>query len=205
MKKYKFFTDFDREEKWLNEMAHSGYQLVNKAYSYEFVLGSPEDANYRIDYRTFKNRQDFEDYRMLFEDSGWRHIAGTKSSGAQYFKQVMDQGDEDIFSDVDSKAARYKRLSEMWLSLAGCFIPLLAVLIFTGAINITAFVKPKLLYYTPGLWELSGAHFWRAFLFETPFALLRGFSWVILPIFILVYVIFAYKAKKQYEKTQQGH
>ncbi|HEY4391385.1 MAG TPA: DUF2812 domain-containing protein [Paenibacillus sp.] len=204
MRKYKFFTDFDREEQWLNEMARSGYLLVNKAYSYEFTEGSPEDANYRIDYRTFKKRQDFEDYRTLFEDSGWKHIAGTKSSGAQYFKQVKEQGDEDIFSDVDSKAARYKRLSEMWMSLAGCFIPLFAVLISTGAINITAFVKPKLLYYTPGLWEMNGSHFWRAFLFETPFALLRGFSWVILPIFILVYMIFAYKAKTQFAKTQQG-
>ena len=94
------------------------------------------------------------------------------------------------YYDVDSKAARYKRLSEMWLSLAACFIPLFAVLISTGAINITAFVKPKLLYYTPGLWEMSGTHFWRAFLFETPFAFLRGFSWVILPIFLLVYMTF---------------
>ncbi|GIO32635.1 MULTISPECIES: DUF2812 domain-containing protein [Paenibacillus] len=203
MKKMKFFTNFDREEQWLNEMARQGYRLVNKSMTYEFETAKPEEANYRIDYRTFKTRRDFEDYKALFEDCGWTHVAGTKKSGAQYFKQTGDWGDEDIFSDVNSKAARYKRISDMWLSLACSFIPLFAVLISTGAIQVTAIVKPKLLYYTPGLWEMSGSQFWRSFLFETPFAVMRGFSWAVIPIMILVYAAFAYKAKKEYTKSQQ--
>ncbi|GIP28550.1 hypothetical protein J23TS9_36800 [Paenibacillus sp. J23TS9] len=204
MKKVKFFTNFDHEEQWLNEMAMQGYALVGKSFAYEFAQVQPENSNYRMDYRIFKTRQDFEDYKALFEDSGWTHIAGTKSSGSQYFKQTGEQEVEDIFSDVDSKAARYKRISDMWLSLACCFIPLFAVLISTDAIDVTAFIKPKLLYYTPGLWDMSGGQFWRAFLFETPFAFFRGFTWLIIPAMILVYAIFAYKAKKQYQNTQQG-
>ncbi|MED5020411.1 DUF2812 domain-containing protein [Paenibacillus chibensis] len=203
MKKMKFFTNFDHEEQWLNEMARQGYVLVGKSIAYEFVHSQPEETNFRIDYRSFTSRRDFEDYKALFEDSGWIHVAGTKSSGSQYFKRTGAQGSEDIFSDVDSKAARYKRISDMWLSLACCFIPLFAVLISTDAIDVTAFIKPKLLYYTPGLWDMSGGHFWRAFLFETPFAFLRGFTWLLIPAMILIYAIFAYKAKKQYEKTQQ--
>ncbi|KHF33292.1 hypothetical protein CM49_04524 [Paenibacillus sp. P1XP2] len=178
--------------------------MINKSVAYEFAPAKPEEANYRIDYRFFKTRQDFEDYKALFEDCGWTHVAGKKSSGAQYFKQTGDWGDDDIFSDVNSKAARYKRISDMWLSLACSFIPLFAVLISTGAIQVTAFVKPKLLYYTPGLWEMSGSQFWRSFLFETPFAVMRGFSWAVIPIMILVYAAFAYKAKKEYMKSQQG-
>lgn len=204
MKKIKFFANFDREEQWLNEMARQGFMLIGKSLAYEFAQVPPENANIRIDYRNFKNRQDFEDYKALFEDSGWTHIAGTKSSGSQYFKRTSAEGSEDIFSDVDSKAARYKRISDMWFSLACCFIPLFAVLISTGAIDTAAFIEPKLLYYTPGLWDMSGEEFWRAFLFETPFAFFRGFSWLIIPVMIVLYSVFAYKAKKQYAKTQQG-
>jgi len=203
MRKMRFFTNFDREEQWLNGMARQGYQLIRKSVAYEFAPAEPEEANYRIDYRTFKTRQDFEDYKALFEDCGWTHIAGTKSSGAQYFKRTEAWADEDIFSDVGSKAARYKRISDMWLSLAFSFIPIFAVLVSTGAVNVTAFVKPKLLYYTPGLWEMTGSEFWRAFLFETPFAFFRGFSWAVIPIMILIYIVFAQKAKMEYMKSQQ--
>ncbi len=62
----------------------------------------------------------------------------------------------------------------MYFSLAAVFLPLLAGLLASGAINIQAFLNPKLLYQTPGLWEKTAADFWRAFLFETPFAVLRG-------------------------------
>ncbi|MCJ8012150.1 DUF2812 domain-containing protein [Paenibacillus sp. KQZ6P-2] len=205
MKKMKFFTNFDREEQWLNEMARQGNVLIRrKPFGYEFAQVPPENANFRMDYRTFKSRQDFEDYKALFEDSGWTHVAGTKSSGSQYFKQTRAEGSEDIFSDVDSKAARYKRFSDMWFSLACCFVPLFAALIATDAIKLSAFLNPKELYYTPGLWDMSGGEFWRALLFETPFAFFRGFSWLVIPVMIVAYSVFAYKAKKQYAKTQQG-
>ncbi|UYO05795.1 MULTISPECIES: DUF2812 domain-containing protein [Paenibacillus] len=203
MKKYKFFTNLDQEEQWLNDMARQGYTLVRKSFGYQFERSVPEEANYRIDFRTFKNQRDFEDYVALFEDSGWTHVAGTKGSGAQYFKQNGDQGNEDIFSDADSKAARYKRISDMWMTLCCCFIPIFAALISTDAIDASVILKPQSLYYTPGLWEMSGPRFWQAFLFETPFALFRGIVWMVIPVMIIVYSVFAYKAKKEYDKSQQ--
>ncbi|WP_239618054.1 DUF2812 domain-containing protein [Cohnella mopanensis] len=198
MRKWKWFHNFDKEEKWLNELASQGYMLVRKSIGYEFQRVKPEKAIIRIDYRTFKNREDFEDYRALFEDSGWQHIAGTRSSGHQYFKKREESGNEDIFSDVDSKAARYKRMAQMWLSLASIFLPLFAVLVSTGAIDAEVFLNPKALYYTPGLWEKAGTDFWGAFLFETPFALLRGFLWILLPLTLVLYVVFAFKANRRY-------
>lgn len=203
MRRYKFFINFDKEEQWLNEMSKQGYELTNKSIGYEFQAAQPENRVIKVDYRTFKNREDFEDYRALFEDSGWSHIAGTKNSGAQYFKRTDNKGRNDIFSDTDSKAVRYKRVAQMWISLASCFIPIFAALISTGAIDAAAILNPKLLYYTPGLWEKTGTAFWRAFLFETPFAFSRGILWMIIPVMIILYFIFAVKAKKQYQKTQQ--
>ncbi len=130
MKKFRFYLDFEKEEKWLNQMLKQG----------------------------------------------WEHVSGSKYSGTQYFKRVNENGDTDIFSDTSSKAARYKRLSNMWLTTAISYFPIFIALILTKAINITAFLNPRELYYTPGLWERTGVYFWKAFLFETPFAVMRGGS-----------------------------
>ncbi|WDM23225.1 DUF2812 domain-containing protein [Paenibacillus polymyxa] len=201
MKKYKFFTNFDEEENWLNDMARQGYRFTKKtSFGYKFEPDKPANVTIKIDHRTFKKRADFEDYSALFEDSGWEHIDGTKSSGYQYFKKVDNQGNEEIFSDVDSNASRYKRLSDMWATLAISFLPILAALISTDAIDPGILLDPKLLYFTPGLWDLNGSDFWGAFFFETPFALFRGFTWIILPALITLYLYFAFKAHKQYKK-----
>ncbi|WP_394233790.1 DUF2812 domain-containing protein [Niallia oryzisoli] len=201
MRKFKFFIDFDKEEKWLNEMAKQGYQLVYKSFGYKFRRAEPENATIKVDYRIFKNQSDFIDYCTLFEDSGWEHVAGKKSSGTQYFKKMDGQSEEDIFSDKLSKAGKYKRLSAMSIQMATSFLPLLVVLITTDLIDMEAIVNPKQLYLTPGLWELSGATFWRAFLFETPFALMRGISWAVIPVMMILHLFFSYKANRLFEKN----
>lgn len=55
---------------------------------------------------------------------------------------------------------------------------------------------------TPGLWEKAGSDFWLSFLFETPFALMRGFLWLIFPVNIMLFLYYAIRAsilqKKQF-------
>lgn len=63
----------------------------------------------------------------------------------------------------------------MWLSLAMSYIPISIPLVLRNTVDINAIMNPKLLYYTPGLWQKTGMNFWKAFLFETPFAINRGF------------------------------
>lgn len=174
MRKFKFFIDYNKEEKWLHEMSIRGHELIDVSCGYNFGLAEPKNTIIRIDFRIFKNQDDFTDYCTLFEDSGWRHIAGTKYSGTQYFKNIREDSADDIFSDAISRAGRYKRLSDMWLSLAVALFPTLVVLVITKSININAMLHPKLLYYTPGLWEMNGIKFWKHFLFESPFAISRG-------------------------------
>ena len=122
MKKFKLFLNYEKEERWLADMASQGYQLKETDFGYSFEKTLPEQAVIKIDYRRFKKEQDFLDYLALFEDSGWQHISGTKKSGSQYFKKTNSDSTEDIFSDTASRAGRYKRLSDMWFSL---FIPLI--------------------------------------------------------------------------------
>lgn len=203
MRKFKCFIDYDKEEKWLNEMAKKGFQLKNAYFGYNFRTAKPQDTIIKIDYRQFIKDSDFIDYCTLFEDSGWLHISGSKCSGTQYFRKIDENSSDDIFSDSLSKASKYKRLSNMWLILALCYIPLFISLMFSKSsnVNIDMILHPKLLYYTPGLWELSGFKFWAAFLFETPFALGRGFSWLFFLIVFVFYFSFALKARILYKKN----
>ncbi len=201
MRKFKFFIDYDKEEKWLNEMANKGYQLESVSFGYKFRQTEPEDTVIKIDYRRFKKQEDFIEYCTLFEDSGWQHIIGTKSSGTQYFKKMDYNSDEDIFSDKKSKAGKYKRLSNMFMEMAICYLPIFVALQTTGAIDIGVIFDPKSLYLTPELWEMNGLSFWKAFLFETPFALFRGLAWLFIPVSMVSYLFFSYKANRLYVKS----
>lgn len=196
MIQYKCFFDFAKEEQWLSEMAENGFAVtnVNCCGKYTFQKIVPQKYDYRIDYRVFKNLRDFQDYCTLFEDSGWMHLCGTKNSGSQYFVQIGANALSDIFSDSASKAGRYKRFSDMWLSLFCCFIPIFTALFTTNVIKMSAFTNPKALYYTPGLWNRKGIDFWRAFLFETPFAIGRGFMWLIVLLALLLYLYYYLRA-----------
>ncbi|MGO5073555.1 DUF2812 domain-containing protein [Clostridium sporogenes] len=199
MRKFRIFTDYNKEEKWLNEMYKKGYELKNISFGYKFGSIEPEDTTVRIDYRIFKSKEGFIDYCTLFEDSGWKHLAGNKNSGVQYFKKIHENSQEDIFSDEISKAARYKRLSNNSIISAVCFLTMSVAYISNGSININLILNPKLLYYTPGLWERTGEAFWGGLLFETPFALGRSVVFLI-PVIAVFYVFLAIKARISYNK-----
>ena len=203
MYRFRFFIDFEKEEQWLENKASQGYHLQNTFLGYQFQRGKPETATIKTDFRKFKSKEDFIDYCTLFEDSGWTHLAGTKSSGIQYFKKVDDMAGDDIFSDNHSKASRYKRYANMSFEMAISFLPLLVIFYMADIINFTAFTNPKDLYFTPGLWEKTGTSFWFSFLFETPFALMRGLAWSFVPLTIIFCLFFGYKSNKLYLRNQK--
>ena len=104
MIKHKFFlVNLPKEEEWVNQYVAKGYRLkkFNGLGRYEFEMVDKEDACYliRIDYRKFNKREEYDDYVMLFEDSGWKHIYGDKDSGKQYFERAKADASEEIFSD----------------------------------------------------------------------------------------------------------
>lgn len=200
MKQFKIFTDFEKEEQYLNSMAKQGYIL--KKYSllgfYHFTDGEPQDLKYRIDYRYFKKQKDFEDYKALFEDAGWEHVYGTKYSCNQYFLPKDNNADNNIFSTEESATSRYKHLYEV------CYLTVVAALIyFIFVLASNKFNLSNMAFLTPGLWEKTGAEFWNAFFFELPFAILRILPSVLLLTIGTAYAIWASKAKKIYKQKLQ--
>jgi len=201
VRKVNFFINFQKEEKWLKHMAQQGWRMKKHGLIYTFEPAPKEQVNIKVDYRYFKKQQDFLEYCTLFEDSGWQHISGTKNSGNQYFKQVGECICEDIFSDDISRAGRYKRLSDVLLTMFFMFFPFVIISYTQGTLGLEAFTNPRGLYLTPGLWELSGSAFWSAFLFETPFALMRGFSTSIGILIFLMYVLLTIKSWVLYKSA----
>lgn len=210
MKRIKLFFNLDKEEKWLNDMLQQGWALSRKDFRYEFdKVNDKNNRSIKIDYRTFKSKKDWEDYILLFQDSGWRHIVGGKSSGKQYFSKEDKNASADIFSDQISKADRYKRMVNVWMSLATSHLVIAFTLCQTNTIDIESVLNPRSFFLTPNLWEMTGNSFWKAFLFEIPFALgrglWRGFALLIFLISVILYIVFAIKARIEYKKIASAN
>jgi hypothetical protein len=200
MRQFKLFVDINEEEKFLNEKARQGYIL--EKYSsfgvYHFKQEQAQDLNYKIDYRVFTRKSDFNDYIAMFEDAGWKHVYGTTYSGNQYFLPISDKTSEDIFSDNLSKAKRYERFSRV------CQITsVLGVIYFLIILQSVNFNVSQLFFLTPGLWDKQGGAFWAAFFFELPFVVLRVVPIVLMLIITIAYGIWAHKAKKLYEQQSK--
>jgi len=202
---FKHFINVEKEEAWLNEMAANGFLLVKKSFFYHFHEITNTDHVIRIDYRNFHRKKDFIDYVTLFEDSGWTHVGGSMHSGAQYFSRKSADASEDIFSDMDSKTGRYECMAKTWSSVLAGFIPIVVVFTISDTMNFANIFTPEQWYYTPGLWEKEGWSFWKAFLFETPFALLRGVFPALSAIAMGIAIIGFTYAKWKYEHKETIH
>lgn len=198
MKKFKMFINIEKEEKWLNEMLQSGCLLKKTFINYTFEKTTETDQVIRLDFRTFKKEKDFVDYKLMFEDSGWMHITGSKGSGTQYFLKTDKAESDEIFSDNDSKVQLLKRHAYFWLIYS-----IILMMIYGPVSQFGNGFHPKDLYLTPGLWERTGPEFWKAFWFETPFAIMRGIGGYGIFILIIVYVFYTYNLAKTALKKSQ--
>jgi hypothetical protein len=176
----------DEEEKYLNQMAKQG--LMFKKYTefgiYHFEKNKPEDLHYRVDYRTFKNKNEFDSYVVLLDDAGWNLVYGNYHSGIQYFLPKNKNISDELFSDVESKAERYKRFN------IKCMTSLCLLAVYLVVVIIT----DKFHFSEIGL-------FWKLFLIEVPLILLRTVPVIILFVMAIIYGCCAYRAKKLYKES----
>jgi len=100
-----------------------------------------------------------------------------------------------------SRAGRYKRLSNVLLFIAILFTPFVIIAIQQGTFGLELFTNPRGLYLTPGLWEMSGLQFWRSFIFETPFVLMREFALSLSLLSALAYFLISVRSWTLYKKA----
>jgi len=187
MKKIKTFFDIEKEEQWLNEQLQKGYRCTNISRLGIYTFEKTEKRYVmRLDYQQYLSKKKHRDYKGIYEDFGWTYVDGS-SLGIRYWQKEDDDQNE-IFSDRQSKSNYYKRL--MGYS-SGLGIVLLAYCYML--------YKDSGLYLADGLWSMEGELFWKAFLFETPFVLLR-----LLPVLMVVFFgISFYKAYRKYSMLSE--
>lgn len=183
MRKFKMFFDIEKEEQWLNKQSKEGYRCtkISRLGIYTF---EKTDKRYvmRLDYQDYLSKKKFKDYKGIYEDFGWTYINGPKLAGIRYW-QKEDDGQNEIFSDHQSKSNYYKRV--MGYSSG------LGLLLLTFCFMI---YKDSGIFLADGLWSMKGSLFWKAILFETPFALLRSLP----AIMVVFYGSSYYKAYRKY-------
>lgn len=183
MKKFKMFFDIEKEEQWLNKQLQKGYRCTNISGLGMYTFKKNEKSYViRLDYQNNLSKKKFIDYKGTFEDFGWIYINGPWLGKIRYWQKEDDDQNE-IFSDRQSKRNYYKRM--MGYSSSLCII----LLFFSYMLY-----KDSGLYVAEGLWSMKGSLFWKAFIFETPFALLR-----LLPaLMVIFYGSSFYKAYRKY-------
>lgn len=200
MRKFKVFWDFEAEEKFLNDMAREGHHLTK--YSsfgvYHFTDGEPQETNYKVDYRRFSTKREFESYVTMFEDAGWKHVYGNRMEGSQYFLPIDESAGQEIFSDRESSAARYKSFSKICETNMALFLVYLVVIF-----NPSNMDWYQLGFLTPGLWKMTGADFWTSFLFELPFVIFRVGCPLLFLVLTFMYGYWSLRARKAYKEKRE--
>jgi len=101
---------FEKEEKWLNEMSAKGLQLRSTTlFIYTFDVGLPGEYVYRLE--LLDNRLPFsekEKYIHFVEDTGAE--CTTRWFNWIYFRKKAAEGEFDLFSDVDSRIKHINRV-----------------------------------------------------------------------------------------------
>ena len=98
-----FVWDFDKEEKWLNEMAAKGLCLVSAGFCrYDFEDCEP--GEYRICLQLldkFPNHPESQKYIEFLESTGAEHVGSL--TRWVYFRKKATDGDVELFSDNSSR------------------------------------------------------------------------------------------------------
>lgn len=106
MHKWFWVWEFEKEERWLNEMAQEGWSL-KKASFCTYVFEKTEPGEYIIRVETLDNSSDFENF---MEELGAESVGRCFRWG--YFRRKSELGEFDMFSDIDSRIAHLDKIGK---------------------------------------------------------------------------------------------
>ena len=103
IRKFFFVWDFDKEEKWLNEMAAKGLALVSAGFcKYEFEDSLP--GEYKVCLQLLDkmpSHPESQKYIAFMEETGAEHVGSF--TRWVFFRKKASDGDFQLFSDNESK------------------------------------------------------------------------------------------------------
>ena len=113
---YRFFVDFEKEEKWVNEMGAQGWHLQKFSFGrFTFTKGEPGTFIYRNEFISGMSSNEKKDYFEFLKDNGISII--NELGGWVYMKKAAADGPFEIYTDTKSKIAYYKRMLNIFALL----------------------------------------------------------------------------------------
>ncbi len=134
---HKLYWDFEKEERWLNEMAGRGLSLVSYRWAtYEFEKSAPGEWIYRIQFLDHDARAAASrEYIDFVTETGAERVATYRQW--VYFRRLAAEGPFDLFSDLDSRLTHYKRVSTFY----GAMTAILSMLMVTVLSRIVSIIE----------------------------------------------------------------
>lgn len=109
--------EYDKEEKWLNEMAAKGLALVSVGLcKYIFEDSEPGEYMYKIELLgKMPYRAGSEAYIRFLEETGAEHVGSILRW--IYIRKKTSEGALDLYSDIESRISYVRRLRIFFTSL----------------------------------------------------------------------------------------
>lgn len=121
---FKGYSDFEKEERWLNEMAAKGFDLVRWfPYIYVFESGEPGVWTYRSGVLPHAASQQ---YLAFMADAGIETVVAFNR--AAIFRRPTAEGPFELFSDTESRIAHYQSVRKRWFFVGWLLVLPFAVL-----------------------------------------------------------------------------
>jgi len=106
---YRYFTDYQKEEKWLNEQSDKGFQLTKVQFSrYTFVEGTPGEYIYRNELLSGLKSKENKEYLEFLQEGGIEVV--DQFVGWVYFRKKAAEGPFELYTDANSKISYLNRL-----------------------------------------------------------------------------------------------
>jgi hypothetical protein len=121
---HRLYWDYEKEERWLNEMASQGWHFVRHHLGgYHFEQGEPGMWIYRIELLPAEPRSAAsQEYLSLLLDAGAEAV--TMRARWVYLRRPAALGPFELFTDLESRIAHYRRvlklLTTALATLVGC-------------------------------------------------------------------------------------
>ncbi len=110
--------EYRLEEKWLNEMAASGWQLVKGGcFSQKFVKDDAARYCVRLDYKKMPTGEEAERYKEMFEEQGWEYVNST-FNGWHYFRKKIKEGEPEGAYEIYTDRESVREMTGRWKHLA---------------------------------------------------------------------------------------
>lgn len=131
----KAFWNYEKEEKWLNEMSAKGLALRDYSWCrYVFEDAGQGEYTFRIVlFDQPANHPESQKMISFFEDMGIEFVASYMRW--IYLRKKTADGPFELHSDLDTKIVHYKKVAALWLTLASAELCVGASNITIGLLN----------------------------------------------------------------------